>query len=409
MSEDCAAPTEDSLTDSEFTHSGSLQTDTSAGDERASLTLYALVVVGLLVVGLVAAFVMFGGVLNGDSPAGDVNDTEPAGDTDPTPTDDGSDDNNSSDPVETPDDDDGDENTTDGTDSDDSDSDSDDDDSDSDSSDDQTGGDENETEEPEYATLVGSVEVLDLGVTDEGAVGVYSQETSSLVELYDLSNATNFIIEDLPPDKTYTVKVTPDQAPPKEVTITPEPGETITRQLEVGHKLRGADTFVEEWHIELENEGLTYSDGLTLRDKQGNMRWSWNDPPSPDRYNNLYIAEDNSSYTTFGKGEWERSNQYFGPGTFATSTKMVVNSISGVDEREFIKETTQESVNNTVYQYYIPEGTDTFENSNSFIVNVNPQTGYITYIKLDQSEGLDVGRYKNHDENVTAVPEDFPY
>jgi hypothetical protein len=410
MREDCSVPTEASLADSDSADSDYRRTDGSVRSARASITQYALVGVGLLVVGLAVAFVMTGGVLDGASPSDDVNDTDPAPDTDPTPAED-DDDNETSDPVENPDDGGNDDNTTDGSDESDSGSEGGED-TDDDSSDDGSESDQNETEsdEPEYASLVGSVEVQDLGVTDDGGVGVYDQETSSLVGFYDLSNSTNFIIEELPPNKAYTVKVTADQAPPKEITITPEPGETLTRQFEVGHNFRGTDAFIEEWHIEIQ-DGPTYTDGITKIDTEDNLYSAWDDPAVPEKYKNVFIDATNASYTTFGKGEWLRANGHYGPEGWGVAEKLPLQGLGGVEERVFQKETERWDGNGTVYQYHLPADREAFAGDDwAVYVNVDPETGYVTSFSYPETKGYKSAEFivkKHGNGSIEALPERF--
>lgn len=406
-------------------------------DGRGQVSQYIFVAIGVVLIALVL-FLAFGGFIldGGDetAPDGETNDTEQADDPDPSPVDDnstesdGNDSDNTDDEVTPPDDPgdsnesenstengDGDEGTSPGDDEPADPGESDDNSTDNDNSteqDDNDGTDTNETEqeydEEEYASLVGSVEIQDLGTADDGVVGVYNQSTNELVTLHNLSKASHFEVDGLVPNTNYTVEITAQQAPPREVTVNPEVGETLTRQFEVGHEFSSTDVFVNEWYLNL-RDGPEYTNGVTIYDSDGNVYSKWDDPASPEPYKNLYIAETNESYTTFGKGEWKSSRQHFGDGPGVTET-LVIRGLEGIEERRFQKEVEDHDGNRTLYQYYLPADLEEFDNPVGVTVNVEPETGYVTGYDYDESEGVirSSGTFHRHgDETIDAVPEDF--
>jgi hypothetical protein len=131
----------------------------------------------------------------------------------------------------------------------------------------------------------------------------------------------------------------------------------------------------------------------------------------PEKYKNLYVADTGQSLTTFGKGEWQRSNGNFGPENWGVAEKLPLQGLGGVEDRVFQKETDRRNGNGTVYQYYLPPDRESFSSDDwGVYVNVDPGTGYVTSFSYPETEMFksSVNIVKKHgNESIEALPEKF--
>jgi hypothetical protein len=352
-------------------------------DDRAGVGLYALVVIGLVVVGAAAFFVVGGGVLDGDTADGEVNSSDPAPDQDPVPVDSGDGTQG--------------ENTTD---------------QNSDGDENKDDGDEND-DGPAYATISGSVTVTDLGPAEEGGVGLYNRSSERFVELHDFENGSEFVFDELPPGHTYELSVESERAPPETLSVTPDPNETVQREIEVGHEFEGAYSYEADWRLEYES-GDVLSDGYTVIDSEGNAFSSWNDPKAPERNKNFYLADNNESYTTFGQGEWKAYQGHF-ESNETVQTHIIRRGLGKIKNRTYIGEATDRDDGGILYKYRLSKEAAPFDIDGPSQVYIDPGTGYVRYVdhKLSEWPGdsitVEWGWAYNHEgEDIVAIPEDFP-
>jgi hypothetical protein len=265
---------------------------------------------------------------------------------------------------------------------------------------------------PKRVSLRVNAETVDGELINRGRFTLYSNNASGktkAVAEYNLSEGPFKTFSNLTAGKRYTVRIDPGIFPVENFTV--EAGQTERFTAEAGYKLSGADTYVHEYEIRslgLDKNGSVYSDvvyiGKSIIDPDGDYYTTYlpksdQGDPTVDNFDSLYVAELNASYRNLQgtDSEWNKIEGNYGPVT--TPDQVVQNGLDSYN-RTFVEAVQRDG--ETYHRYNTTVGT----------VEVNPESGYITYLDLDVSDDEELvyaeAWFHSHDsDDLEAIPDDF--
>lgn len=283
---------------------------------------------------------------------------------------------------------------------------------------------ENESDDPgevsETASMPVSIEAADRGPVEQGEMRLFNTTTGELTATHNFSDGHEHTFENLTPETTYDLVVNVSYYPDETITFNPRVSEEIDETI--GYEFRGADSYVIEWEVEeifqktksnneTDKSTITYR-GTSKLGVNGDFFISWTTRGYGDSYDHLWLNDRKQAYLDYpSRGtDWQKSDRNYTERPLPRES-VVEQGISSNQDRQYIEKRSKISQKydfNHIYEIVDDSTGDPIE------VHIDPDTGYVTYIRLMTSEiessdtVRSIAEYKKHNENVSVIPDNFP-
>jgi hypothetical protein len=273
----------------------------------------------------------------------------------------------------------------------------------------------------ETADVPVEIYAVDRGPVAEGEMHLYNTTSGARVASHDFAEGHRTVFENLTRKTTFDIVVNVSYYPDETITFSPRISDAVNETI--GYEFRGAETYEMEWEVDELPTNVDYDDenaerkaitqkGYSVFDGEGNYYSTWSPSMFDASYDYLHVAANNQSYMNAAveDAEWKQIEAYWGDPS--TSREIVTRSgLSDLHEREFVEEKEVISAErNEVHVYRV----NAPQTGSPLTVHVDPKTGYVVYVEVhaakinDPGFLRDVSEITSHNEELDAIPEDFP-
>jgi hypothetical protein len=273
----------------------------------------------------------------------------------------------------------------------------------------------------ETADVPVEIYAVDRGPVAEGEMHLYNTTSGARVASHDFAEGHRTVFENLTRKTTFDIVVNVSYYPDETITFSPRISDAVNETI--GYEFRGAETYEMEWEVDELPTNVDYDDenaerkaitqkGYSVFDGEGNYYSTWSPSMFDASYDYLHVAANNQSYMNAAveDAEWKQIEAYWGdPST--SRAKATMQGLSAAKDRVFIEEKDVISAErNEVHVYEVSE--EPFDAP--MTVHVDPDTGYVVYSRIHIEELDDPGSLRavaeiySHDDEVSAIPDDFP-